>query len=255
MKRREYEKELARLQAELVRLQDWVVFAGLKICIVFEGRDGAGKGGVIKRITERVSPRIFRVVALPAPTEREKSQMYVQRYLPHFPSAGEVIIFDRSWYNRAGIERVMGFCSADEVERFLRLAPLVERAMVDSGIILIKYWLEVGQEEQTRRLEARIDDGRKVWKLSPMDLASYSRWYDYSRARDDMLAATDTDFAPWHVADSNDKKRARLNIISHLLAQIPYESAPRTRVALPARQGPGDYQDPEHPYRRVPAGY
>ena len=255
MKRKEYEKELARLQAELVRLQDWVVFKGLKICIVFEGRDGAGKGGVIKRITERVSPRIFRVVALPAPTEREKSQMYVQRYLPHFPAAGEVVIFDRSWYNRAGIERVMGFCSADEVERFLRLAPMVERAMVDSGIILIKYWLEVGQEEQTRRLEARIDDGRKIWKLSSMDLKSYSRWYDYSRARDDMFAATDTDFAPWHVADSNDKRRARLNVISHLLAQIPYESAPRTRVVLPARQDRGDYRDPEYPSRRVPARY
>ena len=232
----EYERELADLQGELVRLQEWVVGEGAKVCVVFEGRDTAGKGGVIKRITERVSPRVFRVVALPAPTEREKSQMYVQRYLPHFPAAGEVVIFDRSWYNRAGVERVMGFCAEEEAVRFLRLAPLVERAMVDSGIILLKYWLEVGQEEQTRRIESRIDDSRKVWKLSPMDLKSYGRWYDYSRARDEMFAATNTDFAPWHVADSNDKKRARLNIISHLLAQIPYEAPTAEAVVLPARQ-------------------
>ena len=230
--RKRYEKELARLQGELVRLQEWVVREGVKVCIVFEGRDTAGKGGVIKRITERVSPRVFRVVALPAPTDREKSQMYVQRYLEHFPAAGEVVIFDRSWYNRAGVERVMGFCSEDEALRFLRLAPLVERAMVDSGIILLKYWLEVGQEEQTRRIESRINDPRKVWKLSPMDLKSYSRWYDYSRARDEMFAATNTDFAPWHIADSNDKKRARLNIISHLLEQLPYDSPPRKRVGF-----------------------
>ena len=190
LRRKKYEKELARLQGELVRLQEWVVREGAKVCIVFEGRDTAGKGGVIKRITERVSPRVFRVVALPAPTEREKSQMYVQRYLPHFPAAGEVVIFDRSWYNRAGVERVMGFCTEDEAFRFLRLVPMVEQAMVDSGIILLKYWLEVGQEEQTRRIESRIDDPRKVWKLSPMDLKSYSRWYDYSRARDEMFAAT-----------------------------------------------------------------
>jgi len=253
--RKAYEHELARLQGELVKLQEWVVAEGVKICVVFEGRDTAGKGGVIKRITERVSPRVFRVVALPAPTEREKSQMYVQRYLPHFPAAGEVVIFDRSWYNRAGIERVMGFCPEDEVHRFLAMAPLVEQAMVHSGIIVLKYWLEVGQEEQTRRIEARIDDARKVWKLSPMDLKSYSRWYDYSRARDDMFAATDTDFAPWYVADSNDKKRARLNVISHLLAQIPYESPPRTRVVLPDRQKRGDYEEPDHPYRFVPARY
>ena len=207
--RKRYEKKLARLQGELVRLQESVVHDGTKVCIVFEGRDTAGKGGVIKRITERVSPRVFRVVALPAPTEREKSQMYIQRYLPHLPAAGEVVIFDRSWYNRAGVERVMAFCSEDEVLRFLALTPLVERTMVDSGIILLKYWLEVGQEEQTRRIESRINDPRKVWKLSPMDLKSYSRWYDYSRARDDMFAATDTEFAPWHVADSNDKRRAR----------------------------------------------
>jgi polyphosphate kinase 2 len=253
--RKEYERELARLQVELVRLQEWVVSRGLKVCVVFEGRDTAGKGGVIKRITERVSPRVFRVVALPAPTEREKTQMYIQRYLPHFPAAGEVVIFDRSWYNRAGVERVMGFTPDDEVQRFLQMVPLVEQAMVHSGIILLKYWLEVGQDEQTRRIEARIDDGRKVWKLSPMDLESYSRWYDYSRARDDMFAATDTDFAPWYLADSNDKKRARLNVISHLLAQIPYESPPRQRVALPARQKPGDYQEAEHQYRHVPQRY
>ena len=228
---------------------------GIKVCIVFEGRDTAGKGGVIKRITERVSPRVFRVVALPAPTEREKSQMYVQRYLPHFPAAGEVVIFDRSWYNRAGVERVMGFCSEDEVFRFLRLVPLVEQAMVDSGIILLKYWLEVGQQEQTRRIESRINDPRKVWKLSPMDLKSYSRWYEYSRARDEMFAATDTEFAPWYVADSNDKKRARLNIISHLLEQIPYESPPREPVVLPDREKPRGYREPDHSHRYITAKY
>jgi polyphosphate kinase len=253
--RKHYEKELARLQGELVRLQEWVVREGVKVCVVFEGRDTAGKGGVIKRITERVSPRVFRVVALPAPTERENSQMYVQRYLSHFPAAGEVVIFDRSWYNRAGVERVMGFCSEDEVFRFLRLAPLVERAMVDSGIILIKYWLEVGQEEQTRRIESRIDDPRKVWKLSPMDLKSYSRWYDYSRARDEMFAATSTESAPWYVADSNNKKRARLNIISHLLEQLPYDSPPRERVVLPAREKPNGYREPDHSHRYIPANY
>ena len=250
--RKRYEKELARLQAELVRLQAWLVCEGAKVCIVFEGRDTAGKGGVIKRITERVSPRVFRVVALPAPTEREKSQMYMQRYLPHFPAAGEIVIFDRSWYNRAGVERVMGFCSEDDALRFLRLAPLVERAMVDSGIILLKYWLEVGQDEQTRRIESRIDDPRKVWKLSPMDLKSYSCWDDYSRARDEMFAATDTEFAPWHVADSNDKKRARLNIISHLLEQIPYDSPPREPVVLPAREKPRGYRDPDHSQLYIP---
>jgi polyphosphate kinase 2 len=253
--RKRYEKELARLQGELVRLQEWVVHDGLKVCIVFEGRDTAGKGGVIKRITERVSPRVFRVVALPAPTERENSQMYIQRYLPHFPAAGEVVIFDRSWYNRAGVERVMGFTSEDEVFRFLRLTPLVEQAMVDSGIILLKYWLEVGQQEQTRRIKSRIDDPRKVWKLSPMDLKSYSRWYEYSRARDEMFAATSTDFAPWHIADSNDKKRARLNIISHLLEQIPYESPPREPVVLPAREKPSGYREPDHSPSHIPSKY
>jgi polyphosphate kinase 2 len=253
--RKRYEKELARLQGELVRLQEWVVHEGIKVCIVFEGRDTAGKGGVIKRITERVSPRVFRVVALPAPTEREKSQMYVQRYLSHFPAAGEVVIFDRSWYNRAGVERVMGFCPEEEVFRFLRLAPLVERAMVDSGIIVLKYWLEVGQEEQTRRIESRINDPRKVWKLSPMDLKSYSRWYEYSRARDEMFAATDTEFAPWYVADSNVKKRARLNIISHLLEQIPYESPPREPVVLPAREKRRGYHEPDHSHQYISAKY
>ena len=253
--RKRYEKELARLQGELVRLQEWVVHEGMKICIVFEGRDTAGKGGVIKRITERVSPRVFRVVALPKPTDREKSEMYIQRYVPHFPAAGEVVIFDRSWYNRAGVERVMGFCTGDEVERFLRLVPLVERAMVDSGIILLKYWLEVGQDEQTRRIESRVNDPRKVWKLSPMDLKSYSRWYEYSRARDDMLSATHTEFAPWHVADSNDKKRARLNIIGHVLDQIPYESPGRKPVVLPAREKRGSYREPAHSRLYIPAKY
>ncbi|MGA9860224.1 MAG: polyphosphate kinase 2 [Solirubrobacteraceae bacterium] len=253
--RKRYERELARLQGELVRLQEWVVRDGAKVCIVFEGRDTAGKGGVIKRITERVSPRVFRVVALPKPTDREKSQMYVQRYLPHFPAAGEVVIFDRSWYNRAGVERVMGFCSEDEVFRFLRLVPLIEQAMIDSGIILLKYWLEVDQEQQTRRIESRIDDPRKVWKLSPMDLKSYSRWYEYSRARDEMLASTSTTFAPWHVVDANSKKRARLNIISHLLDQIPYDSPPREPVKLPEREKRHGYQAPDHSGLYVPARF
>ena len=251
LKREDYDKALAKLHVELVRLQEWVKHKGLKVCIVFEGRDGAGKGGTIKAITERVSPRVFRVVALPAPTEREKSQMYAQRYLPHLPAAGEMVIFDRSWYNRAGVERVMGFCTEDEARRFLKGLPLVEKTIVDSGVILIKYWLEVSEEEQTRRLKARIDDGRKVWKLSPMDLKSYSRWYDYSRARDEMFKATDTDFAPWYVARSDDKRRARLNIISHLLSRIPYKSAPRDKVKLPKRQKPHGYREPKYPYKFV----
>jgi polyphosphate kinase 2 len=251
LKRKEYEKELARLHGELVKLQLWVVHAGLKVCVVFEGRDGAGKGGVIKAITERVSPRVFRVVALPAPSDREKSQMYMQRYVPHLPSGGEVVLFDRSWYNRAGVERVMGFTDMKEVERFLTLAPLVEKMVVDSGIILLKYWLEVSPEEQTRRLEARIDDPRKIWKLSPMDLKSYSRWYDYSRARDDMFAATDMPFAPWYVVRSDDKRRARLNLIAHLLNHIPYKKLPREKVKLPKRQGPSGYREPERPLKFV----
>jgi polyphosphate kinase len=252
---KEYAKELGRLHVELVRLQEWVKYKGLKVCIVFEGRDGAGKGGTIKAITERVSPRVFRVVALPAPTEREKSQMYVQRYLPHLPAGGEVVIFDRSWYNRAGVERVMGFCSEEDVKKFLRAVPLVERAIVDSGVILIKYWLEVSPEEQTRRLESRIDDGRKIWKLSPMDLDSYSRWYDYSRARDEMFAATDTPHAPWYVTRSDDKRRARLNIIAHLLDKVPYKSAPREKVKLPKRQKAGDYREPDYPYKLIEQRY
>ena len=255
LKRKDYDKELARLHTELVRLQEWVVHKGLKVCVVFEGRDGAGKGGTIKAITERVSPRVFRVVALPAPSDREKSQMYVQRYIRHFPAAGEIVIFDRSWYNRAGVERVMGFCDEAQARKFLQAAPLVEKAMVESGIILLKYWLEVSAEEQTRRLEERINDGRKIWKLSPMDLKSYSRWFDYSRARDEMFAATDTDFAPWYVADSNDKRRARLNIIAHLLGKIPYKQAPREKVKLPKRQKAGGYKEPNYRFKRVDERY
>jgi polyphosphate kinase 2 len=249
---KKYDKELKKLHVELVKLQEWVKAKGIKICIVFEGRDGAGKGGTIKAITERVSPRIFRVVALPAPTEREKSQMYIQRYLPHFPAAGEVVIWDRSWYNRAGVERVMGFCPEDQVKRFLELAPPFEKMMVESGIILLKYWLEVTMEEQTRRLTARIDDGRKIWKLSPMDLDSYSRWYDYSRARDEMFLATDTAWAPWYVVKSDDKKRARLNLITHLLSRIPYKKVDREKVDLPKRQKAHGYRDPDYPYKHVP---
>jgi polyphosphate kinase 2 len=255
MKRKEYEKQLARLDADLVALQRWVVHAGLKVCVVFEGRDGAGKGGVIKAITERVSPRVFRVVALPAPTEREKSQMYLQRYVPHFPAAGEITLFDRSWYNRAGVERVMGFCDIAQVKRFLNIVPLFEKAMVESGILLLKYWLEVNPEEQTRRLESRIDDPRKIWKLSPMDLKSYGRWYDYSRARDDMFAASDMPFAPWFVVHSDDKKRARLNLITHLLKQVPYQALPREKIELPPRQKPEGYKDPALALKIVPAVY
>jgi len=247
-----YAKELKRLHVELVKLQQWVLHKGLKVCILFEGRDGAGKGGTIKAITERVSPRVFRVVALPAPTEREKTQMYIQRYLPHLPAAGEIVIFDRSWYNRAGVERVMGFCTEQQVDAFLQAVPLVEKAIVGSGVILLKYWLEVSPEEQTRRLKARIHDGRKVWKLSPMDVKSYSRWYDYSVARDAMFAATDTSWAPWFAAKSEDKKRVRLNIISHLLAHIPYKELPREKVKLPDRQKPKSYKEPDYPYKWVP---
>ena len=249
---KDYQRELGRLHGELVKLQFWAIDKSLKACVVFEGRDGAGKGGVIKAITERVSPRVFRVVALPAPTERERSQMYIQRYIRHMPAAGELILFDRSWYNRAGVERVMEFCSMEQVKRFLEVAPEFERAIVDSGIILIKYWLEVSEEEQTRRLEARIDDPRKIWKLSPMDLKSYSRWYDYSRARDDMFKATDTPWAPWHVVRSDDKKRARLNVISDLLSRIPHEVLERQRPELPKRQKPRGYDELSYPYKFVP---
>ena len=253
--RKKYEAELAGLQAELVAMQEWVKATDAKVCIVFEGRDTAGKGGTIKRITERVSPRVFRVVALPAPTERQKSQMYLQRYVEHFPSAGEVIIFDRSWYNRAGVEPVMGFCAPEQTERFLEQVPAVERAMVDSGILLVKYWLEVGADEQTRRIKSRIHDPRKVWKLSDLDLASYSRWYDYSRARDAMIAATDTAWAPWYVARTDSKKRGRLNVISHLLSLVPYESLEERDVELPTRQEAGDYREPRLPLRYIPTPF
>jgi polyphosphate kinase len=251
LKRKRYEQELARLHVEFVKLQQWVLHEGLKVCIVFEGRDGAGKGGTIKALTERVSPRTFRVVALPAPTEREKSQMSSQRYFPHLPAAGEVVIFDRSWYNRAGIERVMGFCTELEVKRFLEMTPAFEKVIVESGVILLKYWLEVSADEQTRRLEARIDDGRKTWKLSEMDLKSYSRWFDYSRARDEMFQATDTSWAPWYVVRSDNKRRARLNVLTHILSKIAYEEVPRAKVELPKRQHRGDYKDPDYPFRLI----
>ncbi len=229
-----------------MKLQLWVHHKGLKVVVIFEGRDAAGKGGVIKRILDRVSPRIFRLVALPAPTEREKSQMYVQRYVPHLPAAGEIVIFDRSWYNRAGVERIMGFCPENEVVRFLEMCPAFERAVIQSGIILIKYWFEVSQQEQTRRFLSRINDGRKIWKLSPMDLESHKRWYDYSRARDDMLLATDTPFAPWYIVNSDDKRRARLNCISHLLSLIPYQEIDQQSVKLPKRQKPHGYTEPKN---------
>jgi polyphosphate kinase len=255
LKRKDYEKELRRLQAELCLLQEWVKHEGLRVIIVFEGRDGAGKGGTIKAITERVSPRTFRVVALPAPTEREKSQMYVQRYIPHLPAASEIVIFDRSWYNRAGVERVMGFCTEKQVEAFFAAVPLVERAMVDSGIKLLKYWLEVGPDEQTRRLESRINDGRKLWKLTEMDLKSYSRWHDYTRARDEMFLKTDTAWAPWRVAKSDDKKRARLNIITDLLKQIPYQKTPRPKIELPKRDEGHGYVEYDYSSKLIPEVY
>ena len=255
MKRKPYEREMRVLHGELVALQEWVKASGAKICIVFEGRDTAGKGGTIKRITERVSPRVFRVVALPAPTEREKSQMYIQRYMAHFPAAGEVVIFDRSWYNRAGVEPVMGFCAPEETERFLELVPGTEKAMTDSGILLLKYWLEVSADEQTRRLESRINDPRKIWKLSDMDLKSYSRWYDYSRARDAMFAATDTAWAPWYIAHTDNKRRGRLNIISHLLSQVPYKPLASRDITLPKRQRAGGYVEPDLPLRYIPTPF
>jgi polyphosphate kinase 2 len=236
-------------------MQEWVKSSGAKICIVFEGRDTAGKGGTIKAITERVSPRVFRVVALPAPSDRERSQMFIQRYVPHLPAAGEVVIFDRSWYNRAGIERVMGFATDEEVQRFLEGVPFVERTMVESGILLIKYWLEVSPEEQTRRLQSRIDDPRKIWKLSDMDLKSYSRWWDYGIARDDMFRASDSSSAPWYVAHSDDKKRARLNIISHLLSLVPYKPLEHSNVTLPKRQKEKHSDLPEPVLREIPTPY
>jgi polyphosphate kinase 2 len=250
-----YDKALKKLHVELVQLQQWVVKKGLKVCIVFEGRDGAGKGGTIKALTERVSPRVFRVVALPAPTDREKSQMYIQRYIAHLPAAGEIVIFDRSWYNRAGVERVMGFCTEAQVDRFLDAVPAVEKAFVESGIILLKYWLEVSEEEQTRRLRDRIEDGRKLWKLTPMDLKSYSRWYDYSRARDAMFKATDSSWAPWFAVHSDDKKKARLNIISHILGSIDYKPMPREKIVLPKRQKAGDYVESHYPFKFLPDAF
>jgi len=243
LKRKEYEKELRRLQAELCHLQAWVKEKGLRVIVVFEGRDGAGKGGTIRAITERVSPRVFRVVALPAPSDREKTQMFMQRYVQHFPAAGEIVIFDRSWYNRAGVEYVMGFCSKEDHRRFLDLCPIVERYIVDGGMTLVKYWLEVSNEEQERRFEARLEDPLRQWKLSPMDLPSREKWYDYSRARDMMLEKTDTKHAPWHVVRSDDKKRARLNCISHLLSLIPYKKLPREKVKLPGRSKKHKYDD------------
>ena len=243
MKRKQYEKDLRKLQTELCCLQEWVKLKGLRAIVIFEGRDAAGKGGTIKAITERVSPRVFRLVALPAPSDREKTQMYSQRYTQHFPAAGEIVIFDRSWYNRAGVEHVMGFCSKEQYGRFLEVCPDFERYIVDGGIMLIKFWLEVGKKEQERRFEARIDDPMRQWKLSPMDVESWTRWYDYSRARDTMLAATDTEHAPWYIVRSDDKKRARLNCISHLLTLIPYEGVPRKKVKLPKRSSKGKYDD------------
>jgi len=243
LKRKEYEKELRDLQGELCALQESVKRAGTRVVVVFEGRDGAGKGGTIRAITERVSPRVFRVVALPAPSEREKSQMYMQRYMTHFPAAGEIVIFDRSWYNRAGVEPVMGFCTPEQHRRFLELCPEIERHIIESGIILIKFWLEVSDEEQKRRFEARITDPVRQWKLSPMDLPSRSKWYEYSRARDMMLEATDTKHAPWRILRSNDKKRARLNCISHLLELIPYKKVHKEEIDLPERSKKGAYDD------------
>jgi len=240
---KQYTKELRRLQAELCKLQDWVKYKGLRVIVVFEGRDAAGKGGTIRAITERVSPRVFRLVALPAPSDREKSQMYIQRYMQHFPAAGEIAIFDRSWYNRAGVEYVMGFCTKDQHRKFLKLCPVVEKYIVDGGIILIKYWMDVGKKEQQRRFEARIADPLRQWKLSPMDLESYRRWYEYSRARDKMLEATDTKYAPWYIVRSDDKKKGRLNCISHLLRAIPYGKAPREKVKLPKRKSKDSYDD------------
>jgi polyphosphate kinase len=255
LSRKEFESELEKLQVELVKLQEWVKASGAKVCVLFEGRDAAGKGGIIKRLTERTSPRVFRVVALPSPTEREKSQMYFQRYMPHLPAAGEVVLFDRSWYNRAGVERVMGYATEDQVERFLKMAPLVERAIIDSGVILVKYWLEETMEDQTERFTERIEDYRKIWKLSPMDLESHRRWYDYSRARDAMFAATDRPESPWYVVDSHDQRRGRLNCITHLLSLIPYQEVPHEKVKLPKRQSKGDYVEPDYPFRRIPEKY
>src|ERR1700757_356157 len=255
LKRKEYEEEIAKSHAELVKLQFWVKHTGARIVVVFEGKDAAGKGGVIKRITERVSPRVFRVVALPAPSERERSQIYFQRYFQHLPAAGEIVIFDRSWYNRAGVERVMGFCTDEEYERFLRVCPAWERDIIEAGITMIKYWFEISQEEQTRRFSERINDPRKIWKLSPMDLESHRRWYDYARARNAMFAATDTQEAPWYVVNADDKRRARLNCIAHFLSLIPYEDILPAKADLPPRQKAKGYKELDHPYRFIPEKY
>jgi polyphosphate kinase 2 len=249
---KDYARKMKKLHGELVKLQEWVKHKGLKICIIFEGRDTAGKGGVIKALTERVSPRVFRVIALQAPSERDKSQMYIQRYLPHLPAAGEVVIFDRSWYNRAGVERVMGYATEEQVKGFLDLAPQFEKIMVASGILLFKYWLEVSPDEQTKRLEGRITDPRKIWKLSPLDIKSYDRWDDYTVARDDMFAATDTAWAPWYVAKSDDKERARLNLITHLLSRIPYKTAPREKIKLPKRKIKGTRGKNPYEFKFIP---
>jgi polyphosphate kinase len=243
LKRKEYEKELGRLQEKLCKLQDWVKYKGLRVIVVFEGRDAAGKGGTIRAITERVSPRVFRLAALPAPSDREKSQMYMQRYMLHFPAAGEIVVFDRSWYNRAGVEHVMGFCTEQQYRRFLELCPEFEKYIIEAGIILIKYWMEVGKKEQQRRFEARIKDPLRQWKLSPMDLESFRRWYEYSGARDRMLEATDSKHAPWHIVRSDDKKKARLNCINHLLSIIPCGKVPREKVTLPKRKNKNSYDD------------
>jgi polyphosphate kinase 2 len=257
VKRKKYEKELERLQAKLCALQEWVKEKGLRVVILFEGRDAAGKGGTIKALTERVSPRVFRVVALPAPSDREKSQMYLQRYVPHFPAGGEIVIFDRSWYNRAGVERVMGFCTKEQYKRFLDLCPLFEREMVAAGVRVIKFWLEVGNKEQERRFQARIDDPLRQWKLSTMDLPSRAKWYEYSLARDAMLKATDRSFAPWYIVRSDDKRRARLNCIAHLLSLIPYKKISRPRVKIPRRSNKHAYDDEASIARRrfVPERY
>ncbi len=255
MSKKEFEKEMEKLQVELVKMQEWVKATGAKVCVLFEGRDTAGKGGVIRRITERVSPRVFRVVALSAPTDREKTQMYFQRYMPHLPAAGEVVLFDRSWYNRAGVERVMGFASKEQVDNFLKMTPLVERAIINSGINLIKYWLEVDMDEQAKRFKQRNEDYRKVWKLSPMDLEAQARWYDYSKARDAMFAATDTPECPWYVVPSNDQRKARLNCISHFLSLIPYKEVKREPIKFPKRQAKGDYKEPALPLHYVPEKY
>ncbi len=257
MKRKDYEEQLKVLQTELCHLQEWVKVTGARVIVVFEGRDAAGKGGTIKALTERVSPRVFRLVALPAPSDREKTQLLIQRFVPHFPAAGEIVIFDRSWYNRAGVEHVMGFCTEEQYSKFLDLCPSFERTLVDQGIILVKYWLEVSNEEQKLRFEARIEDPLRQWKLSPMDLPSRERWYEYSKARDTMLERTDTKECPWNIVNSNDKRRARLNVIAHFLSAIPYKKVKHEKVKLPDRSNKGKYDDitPMKKRKWIPSKY